>query len=164
MENNNENSFEEKLKAWLFSAEKVAIVGVGNTMRRDDAVGVEIVKLLHDKVTYRVSLVEAETMPENYMDTIVNFHPSRILIIDSGLIGKRPGNVKLLALNETMKTPVSTHMLPLQVFCAYLEKTINAKILLLIVQPKDTGMEEGLTKEIAKTAERIADFLIEVLP
>ena len=160
----NEKGFEEELKGWLFGAEKVTVVGIGNTMRSDDAVGIEIVKLLHSKVSSRVGLVEAETMPEDYMDTIVSFHPSRILIIDSGLIGKTPGNVKLLAPNEAMKTPVSTHMLPLQVFCAYLEKTISAKILLLIVQPKDTGMGEGLTKEIAKTAEGIADLLIEILP
>lgn len=159
-----EEGFEEKLKAWLFDAEKVAVVGVGNSMRRDDAVGVEIVKLLKGKVSSKVSLIEAETLPENYIDSIVDFHPSRVLIIDSGLIGKRPGSVKSLPPDETMKTAVSTHSLPLQVFCAYLEKMINAKIQLLIVQPKDTGIGEGLTKEIARTAEEIADFLVEILP
>jgi hydrogenase 3 maturation protease len=160
----NENDFEEKLKAWLFGAEKVAIVGVGNTLRRDDAAGVEVVKLMQGKVSSKVSLIEAETMPENYIDTLVNLNPSHIQIVDSGLIGKKPGDAQLLAANETMITPISTHMLPLQILCAYLEKTINAKILLLIIQPKDIGMREGLTRKIAKTAERIAGFLIETLP
>jgi hydrogenase 3 maturation protease len=156
--------FEEKLKAWLFNAEKVAVVGVGNTMRKDDAVGVEITSLLKGQVSSKICLIEAETMPENYIEQIVNFHPSHVLIIDSGLIDKEPGSVKLLPPNETMKTAVSTHSLPLQVFCAYLEKMINAKILLLIVQPKDTGMGECLTKQMTKTAEEIADFLIKILP
>jgi hydrogenase maturation protease HycI len=160
----NEKSFEERLKAWLFSAERVVVVGVGNMMRRDDALGVEIVKLLRGKVSRKVSLVEAETMPENYIDPLLEFRPSHVLIIDSGLIGKRPGGAKLLRPNEDMKTPISTHMLQLEVFCAYLEKAISAKILLLIIQPKDTGMGEGMTKEIARAGERISDFLIETLP
>jgi hydrogenase 3 maturation protease len=157
-------SYEVKLKAWLTDAEKVAIVGVGNTMRRDDAVGVEIVRLLQGRTSSKVILIEAETMPENYIDQVVDFRPSHVLILDSGLIGKKPGNSELLVPSETMKTAVSTHMLPLQVFCAYLEKTINVKILLLVIQPKDTGMGEGLTRKIAKTAETIADFLAKILP
>ena len=159
-----EESFEEQLKVWLFGAESVAVVGVGNTMRRDDALGVEMVKLLQGKVSERVSLVEAETMPENYIDTLVDFRPSHILIIDSGLMGRKPGSKKLLKPNENVKTPISTHMLQLEVFCAYLEKAIHAKIMLLIIQPKDTCIGEGVTKEIAKAVERISDFLIEALP
>jgi hydrogenase 3 maturation protease len=154
----------EKLKAWLSQAEKVVVVGVGNTMRRDDAVGVEIVKLLQSKVSPNVLLIEAETMPEDYMDQIVNFHPSHVLILDSGLIGEKPGNAQLLAPAENMKAAVSSHMLPLQVFCAYLEKAIRAKILMLIIQPKDTEIGENLTKELTNSAQKIADFLVGVLP
>jgi len=155
----------EKLKAWLSGAERVAVVGVGNVMRRDDAVGVEIVKLLQGKVSSNVILIEAETMPENYIDQIVSFHPSHMLILDSGLIGGEPSNVKLLAPTENMKTAaVSSHMLPLQVFCAYLEKAINAKILMLIIQPKDTEMGEGLSKELTNAMKKIAAFLLKLLP
>jgi hydrogenase 3 maturation protease len=160
-----ENGYGERLKAWLFSARKVVVVGVGNTMRRDDAVGVEVVKLLRGRVSPKVMLVEAETMPEDYLDEIVDFRPSHVLIVDSGLIGKKPGDTKLLPPSEAMKTPaVSSHVLPLQVFCAYIEKTVRAKVLLLAIQPKSTDMEEGLTKEIAETAEEIADFLAKILP
>jgi hydrogenase 3 maturation protease len=154
----------ERLKSWLSGAERVAVVGVGNLMRRDDAVGVEIVKLLHSKVSPNVILVEAETMPENYIDEIADFHPSHVLILDSGLIGVEPGNAKLLAPSENMKAPVSSHMLPLQVLCAYLEKAINVKILMLILQPKDTGIGEGLSNELTNAAKKTADFLIKFLP
>jgi hydrogenase 3 maturation protease len=153
-----------KLKAWLSDAKRIAVVGVGNVMRRDDAVGVEVVKLLQKRVSLDVLLVEAETMPENHIDQIVDFHPSHVLILDSGLIGEKPGNTKLLAPTNNMKAAVSSHMLPLQVFCAYLEKAINAKILMLIIQPKDTEIGEGLTKELANAAKKITDLLIKILP
>lgn len=159
-----ENGYQQKLKAWLSGAERVAVVGVGNTMRRDDAVGVEIVNLLQSKVSPNVLLIEAETMPENYIDQIVDTHPSHILILDSGLIGGKPGNTKLLAPTENLKAAFSSHMLPLQIFCAYLEKAISVKILMLIVQPKDTEIGEGLTKELANAAKKTADFLIKILP
>jgi len=164
MSKGNEDGFKGKLKTWLAGAEKVAVVGVGNAMRKDDAVGVEIVKILRKRVSSRISLIEAETMPENYIEQIIDFCPSHVLIIDSGLIGEKPGKVKFLALTETSKTAISTHMLPLQVFCAYIEKAINAKILLLVIQPKDTGMGEDLTKELKETAGKIADFLVKILP
>lgn len=157
-------NYEEELKAWLADAKNVAIVGVGNTMRRDDAVGVEIIKLLQGKTSPRVLLLEAETMPEDYMDRIVDFHPSHVLILDSGLIGEKAGNAKLLIPTQDARAAVSSHMLPLQVFCAYLEKAINTKILMLIIQPKNTEIGEGLTKELAKTSREIADFLVRILP
>ncbi len=158
-----ENDFQQKLKAWLSDAKKVAVVGVGNIMRRDDAVGVEIVKLLQGKVSPDILLLEAETMPEDYMERIVDFHPSHVLILDSGLIGEKPGKAKLLAPTENMKTAVSSHMLPLQVFCAYLEKALNAKFIMLVIQPKNTEIGEGLTKELTKSSRDIADFLVEIL-
>jgi hydrogenase 3 maturation protease len=158
-----ENAHEQKLKAWLSGAKKVAVVGVGNTMRRDDAVGVEIVKLMRRRVSPNVLLIEAETMPENYIDPIVDFHPSHVLILDSGLIGEKPGSTKLLAPIENMAA-VSSHMLPLQVFCAYLEKAISVKIQMLILHPKDTEMSEGLTRELTNAAKKTADFLVKILP
>jgi hydrogenase 3 maturation protease len=159
-----ENGYQQELKAWLSGAERVVVVGVGNAMRGDDAIGVEIVNLLRSKVSPNVLLIEAETMPENYIDQIVDYHPSHVLILDSGLIGERPGDTKLLAPIENMKAAFSSHMLPLQVFCAYLEKAISVKILMLIVQPKDTKMGEGLTKELINAAGKTADFLIKILP
>jgi hydrogenase 3 maturation protease len=159
-----EKDHEQKLEAWFSGAERVAVVGVGNTMRRDDAVGVEIAKLLQGKVSSDVLLIEAETMPENCIDQVVDFHPSHVLILDSGLIGGKPGNVKLLAPTESMKAAVSSHMLPLQVFCAYLNRAANAKILMLIIRPKDTGIGERLTIELAKAAKETADFLVKLLP
>jgi hydrogenase 3 maturation protease len=159
-----ENGYQQELKAWLSGAERVAVVGIGNTMRGDDAIGVEIVNLLRSKVSPNVLLIEAETMPENYIDQIVDYHPSHVLILDSGLIGKKPGATKSLTPTENMQAAFSSHMLPLQVFCAYLEKAISVKILMLIVQPKDMEMGEGLTKELINAAKKTADFLIKILP
>jgi hydrogenase 3 maturation protease len=152
----------QKLEAWLSDARKVAVVGIGNTMRRDDAVGVEITKLLQGKVSSNVLLIEAETMPEDHIDKIVEFHPSHVLVLDSGLIRGKPGRVKLLASIEN-KPAISSHMLPLQVFCVYLKKALKAKIIMLIIQPKSTEMGEGLTSELTNATQKIAALLVRIL-
>lgn len=103
-------------------------------------------------------------MPEDYIDQIVSFHPSHILILDSGFIGEKPGSAKLLAPTDNLKAAVSSHMLPLQVFCVYLEKASNAKIMMLIIQPKVTDMGEDLSKELTEATAKIRDFLAEILP
>ena len=64
---------ESSLKEWFLGAEKVVVAGVGNPFRRDDFVGVKIVRSLKGKVSNHVYLIEAETIPESYMQQIVAF-------------------------------------------------------------------------------------------
>ena len=77
------DSLRKALRRWLEGAGKVVVVGVGNELRRDDFVGMKIVKALKDFVPERVMLVESETVPESFMDTIIKFNPTHILIIDA---------------------------------------------------------------------------------
>ena len=151
------NEIEHELQEWFSGAHKVVIAGIGNSLRRDDFVGVTIVRDLQDSVTSSVYLIECETVPENFIEQIVRFNPSHILIIDAALLNLDPGSSKLLSSNKLMERPVvSTHVLPLRIFCEYLTRETNAKIALLLIQPKDTSFGEGLTREVQNTAEHMA--------
>jgi hydrogenase 3 maturation protease len=86
---------ESSLKEWFSGAERVVVAGIGNSFRRDDFVGVEIVRNLKNKVSTSVFLIEAETVPESFMQQIANFKPTHILIIDAGLLNQKPGTPKL---------------------------------------------------------------------
>ncbi|MEM2386263.1 MAG: hydrogenase 3 maturation endopeptidase HyCI, partial [Candidatus Bathyarchaeia archaeon] len=59
---------------------------------------------------------------------------------------------------------ISTHMLPLRVFCDYLAETVGAKIALLLIEPKNTDFGEGLSGEVEAAAKRIVEVLLAVLP
>ncbi|MCK4243677.1 hydrogenase 3 maturation endopeptidase HyCI [Candidatus Bathyarchaeota archaeon] len=161
----NSNRTEDELQNWLTEAHKVVVAGVGNPLRKDDFVGTKIVKKLQGKVSKSVFLVECETVPESYIGKIVDFEPSHILIIDAALLKQKPGSMKLFAPNEIIgKTAISTHSLPLRIFCDFLEKTTGAKISLLLIQPKETDFGEGLTIEVNHAAIKIADILTKLLP
>ncbi len=142
------------------------IVGIGNELRKDDFIGIQIVKELKNRVSNNVIIIESETVPENYMDSIIDFHPSHVLLIDAGLLGLKPGNVKFIIAGKflnTSTTPISTHMLPLQIFCTYIQQETNTKLALIIIEPKDTSFGEGLSVEVQDTATQLIDSLLPLL-
>ena len=158
-------NIQSKLKEWFSGAQRVVLAGIGNPFRKDDYVGVEIVKKLEDKTSKNVILIQAETVPESYLHQITELKPTHMLIIDAGLINVQPGTAKLVDPQQLMrKTAISTHTLPLGIFCDYIAKTSGTKVSLLVIQPHDTGFGEGLTPMLQKTATQLADLLLSLLP
>lgn len=158
-------SIQKELEEWLSDAERVVIAGIGNPIRMDDFVGVKIVQDLRRKgVSDKVNLIECETVPESFIQEIVDFNPTHILLIDAAILGLKPGEPRLIKPEQLTDFPTfSTHMLPLRIFCEYLDKTTKAKIVLLLIEPKKTEFGEGLTSEVEAVAKEIANFLIKLL-
>jgi hydrogenase 3 maturation protease len=156
---------ESSLREWFSGAERVVVAGIGNPFRRDDFVGVEIVRNLQNKVSESVFLIEAETVPESFIAPITEFKPTHILLIDAGIMNQKPGTPKLADHKQLMrKTSISTHTLPLRIFCDYITETTGAEIALLIIQPQDTSFGEGLTTKLRETATNLTKLLLKFLP
>jgi len=154
---------QKALKEWLANAERVVVAGIGNPIRTDDFVGVKIVQNLKSKVSERVYLIECETVPESFLQPIVEFNPTHVLLIDAAILGLKPGETRLIDPERIADFPaISTHMLPLRVFCEYLAATTKAKIALLLIEPKNVEFGEGLTPEVQITAENITKILLKV--
>jgi len=161
---NKKNDIEADLKSWLSNAQRVVIAGIGTSFRKDDFVGVEIARNLQNKVSQSVYLIECETVPESFIEPITEFKPTHILIIDAAMLNLKPGSSKLIEPDQMAKHPaISTHALPLRIFCEYLAKTTSAKIALLVIQPKDTSFGEGLTSKLRETATTLTNLLSKVL-
>lgn len=151
----------KELKKWFSDAKKIVVAGIGNPIRMDDYVGVKIVQDLRGKVSDNVLLIECETIPENFLQQIVDFNPSHVLLIDAAVLGLKPGESRLINPEQLKNFPAyTTHMLPLRIFCEYLVKTTKAKIALLLIEPKKTDFGEGLTPEIEASAQKIASVAL----
>jgi len=160
-----EYDVEKELKKWLSNAEKVVVAGIGNPIRMDDFVGTKIVQDLWGKISEKIYLIECETVPENFMQQIIDFNPTHVLLIDAAILGLKPGNSRLIRPERLMAFPAySTHALPLRMFCEYLAKMTKANIALLLVEPKKADFGEGLTPEVEASAQDIVDSLLRVLP
>lgn len=159
------SELKDKLKNWLSDARKVVVTGIGNPLRKDDSVGVTVVENLRGKVSQCVYLIECETVPESFIGPITRFEPTHVLLIDAGLLNQKPGSSRLVDPDKMAEqTAISTHALPLQIFCEYLAKTTGAKIALLVIQPKDTSFGEGLTAELKEAAKHLTGLLSNFLP
>lgn len=143
---------------------RIVVAGVGNPIRRDDFVGVKIVQDLKGKVSSAVNLIECETVPESFMDEIVELKPSHVLLIDAAVMGLKPGEVRMFdAEKVTDFPPISTHMLPLRLFCEYILQLTNTKIALLLIEPGNTEFGEGLTPEVETVADELTLLLSKLL-
>ena len=77
----------------------------------------------------------------------------------------KPGDSKLIKPERLATFPAySTHALPLRIFCEYLAKATEAKIALLLIEPKKADFGEGLTPDVEASARKVVDFLLRVLP
>jgi hydrogenase 3 maturation protease len=153
---------EGELREWFRGAGRVVVVGVGNPIRMDDYVGMKIVQDLKGRVNAdRVMLIEAETIPENHMQEIIDFKPTHILIIDAAKMELKAGEARLTKPEQlTNYSAFSTHMLPLRIFCEHLAGTIKARIALLLIEPRKTDFGEGLTYELEICAQNVQKALL----
>jgi len=153
-------SIQNVLKKWFADAERVVVAGIGNPIRTDDFVGMKIVQDLEGKVSEKAHLLECETVPESFLEPIIEFNPTHVLLIDAAFLGLKPGAARLIDPERIADFPaVTTHMLPLRIFCEYLTKMTEAKIALLLIEPKNTEFGESLTAEVQTAAEKIANIL-----
>jgi hydrogenase 3 maturation protease len=159
-----EYNLEKELKKWFMNHGKVVVAGIGNPIRMDDFVGVKTVQDLQGKVPKNVHLIECETVPESFMDEIVQLKPSHVLLIDAAVMQLKPGEVRLFNAEKVTSFPaISTHMLPLRVFCEYITQIARAKIALLLIEPGNTEFGEGLTPEVQEASEKISQTLLKFL-
>ncbi len=158
------NAVEKDLKNWFVDAKKIVVAGIGNPIRSDDYVGLKIIENLRGKVPETVCLLECETVPENYLSEIENFKPTHVLLVDAAFLELKPGEASLVDSERMMDySAISTHALPLKIFCEHLKKATDAKIGLLLIEPKDMDFGEGLSVEVEVEAERLTKLLLELL-
>lgn len=158
------DSLQNDLSEWFKGKNRVVVVGVGNPIREDDNVGLVILGGLQGKVPESVCLLECEMVPEGYLLDIEEFKPSHVLLIDAAVLGRQPGDADLVKVNEVAAfSAVSSHMLPLRLFCEYIEKTTGAKIRLLLVEPKTMEFGETMSPELQLAAAELTDLLLGLL-
>jgi len=154
----------KELKNWFADAKKVVIAGIGNPIRSDDYVGLTIAEKLKGKLPETVCLLECETVPESYLLDIEEFKPTHVLLIDAAFLGLNPGEASLVDAEKMGDfSAITTHLLPLRVFCDYVKQATGAKIALLLIEPKSTEFNEGLTAEVQVAAERLTKILLGLL-
>jgi len=140
---------------------KVAVIGVGNRMRGDDGVGSVIAERLQELARGNLLVIDAETVPENYLGVLLDSKPEVVLFVDAVDFGGEVGEWALVPISMLGDKVPTTHTVSLKLLGQVLESN-GIECLLLAVQPKQIGFGAPMSEEVASTAERIVQMLAQV--
>lgn len=148
---------------------RVAVLGVGNPLRGDDAVGSCIARLMLQTLNVRgVSLdnavvIDAEDIPESYLGPIISARPDVVLIIDAAELNAPVGSAVLLSKDALQQRALSTHRTPLGPLAAVVCHLTTATVLFLGIQPGADRWGAKLSADVDATAHWLAHELTEIL-
>ena len=158
-----EMDLDSQLKDFFGQGERrVVLIGVGETLRGDDGVGVQIIELLKDTKMDRVLLLNTGVVPEAFTGKVVQYNPTHVLLLDAAHFRGEVGEVRLIEASKISGQTISTHSLPLSIFISYIEQ-LGSKVLLLGVQPKNIEFYSEMSPEVSETAKKIANVLARIL-
>lgn len=150
------------LKDFIEGANRIAILGIGNSLRTDDGIGPLIVGSLNTRHP-SIFIEDVGSVPEAFARNLAEFGAQRVIMIDAADMNKSPGHVELVTKDRIGGIALSTHSMPLSFLMLYLEEATDGKTTLLGIQPKSLEFGEGLNPEIAEIAHKIIITLDEVL-
>jgi hydrogenase 3 maturation protease len=157
------NAWQQKLAAALANSPRTVILGVGNDIKADDGVGPYVVDHLKNQVPNVVELINAGTVPENFLGHLSETRPSLVLIVDAALMDLRPGTIQLIDKDTIHGVAFSTHQLPLTFFIEYLTSQITTTVLILGIQPLTDEFNQPLSPAVRAAADRIITIVSEAL-
>lgn len=147
------------------TTQRVLLVGIGNPYRQDDGAGIAVVRRLRPLLQERVECVECSGDLAALIDTWQSY--SRVIVIDAMRSGRAAGEVVYL---DASRQPVaadtrffSTHAMGLSETLA-LAQALNRmppKLVIYGIEGKQFGEGEGLSAEVAKSAEDVVRYILQ---
>lgn len=139
---------------------KTVIVGIGNTLKGDDAFGPLLIERLSGKID--AVCIDAGTAPENYAGKITKENPDTVLLVDAADLDLAPGEYDILRKDELLKSGFTTHDLSPVMFIEFLEGGCDSEIYMLGVQPERVGFGEEVTESVKEALNEIENLIMEV--
>ncbi|MFW6047771.1 MAG: hydrogenase 3 maturation endopeptidase HyCI [Candidatus Natronoplasma sp.] len=131
------------------------LLGVGNDIRGDDAVG-ELVVREFDSDEW--DMIDCGSVPENHITLIEEDQYDLVVIVDAAKMNLEPGAIRIVPREHLGVFTMSTHALPLSTVMDFLGRKVK-QVYLIGIQPKDMSLKEGMTTELQEAKERMIELL-----
>lgn len=156
----NAETLKARLEPW--TGRRVLILGIGNTLKADDGVGPLICTGIEGNVQAKV--LDAGTVPENYIHTIMDYDPALLLILDAVFLGKgyAPGCFTLISPTEIGTGSFSTHSAPVSLLLQALRASCACEAWVLCIQPQCLTLGGGMSPVVKEATQTIAKVLCAV--
>jgi hydrogenase 3 maturation protease len=146
---------------------RLAVLGLGQELRGDDAAGLEAARGLLSRVPesgeinpgQRLLVAAAGPGPENFTGLLRRFRPDLVLLIDAAQMEAVPGEVRWLDPAETSGLSASTHTFPLHVLAEYLAAELGCQTALIGIQPEQNELGAPLSTPVRAAVQEITSHL-----
>ena len=144
---------------------RLAVMGIGHELCGDDAVGLQVARMLQaaEANNPHLLVIEAGPAPENFTGPLRRFEPDLIWLVDAALFDAPPGEVRCLPWEQVEGMSASTHTLPLNILAAYLTAELGCELELIGIQPGQTFADAPLTPPVRKAAKAVVAELVDLV-
>ena len=139
---------------------KILILTIGNILKGDDAVGPLLYEQLKGKIS--TEIIDAGTVPENYIQTIIKKTPEILLVIDAIDFAAPVGTIHMFKPCQLSSLIISTHSLSPRIFVDMITNEIDIQVYFLGIQPLQTQMGNPLSTAVDKAAKQLISILTKV--
>ena len=141
---------------------KTIILGIGNTLKGDDGAGPAVCERIAGKVCAEV--IDAGTVPENYIQTIIKKAPQNLVIIDAVDFGSLPGTIKLFETEKLSSLVISTHTLSPRIFIDMIRNQVQVSVFFIGIQPAQVGLGQDMSTQVSDAVARLSNALSDIFP
>lgn len=147
----------------VFHGARTVVIGVGNRWRRDDAVGLEVVDTLRERVDDSVHLVESDGEPTRLLDSFGL--AARVIMVDAVVSGGPPGTIHRFTdeeLPKQMGIGQSSHLVQLveTIELGKLLGRLPNGLVLIGIEATDFDNGEGMTEPVAAAIEDAVETVL----
>ncbi len=139
---------------------RTLILTIGNILKGDDAIGPFLYQQLNDKLC--IEMIDAGTVPENYIQPIIKKAPENLLIIDAVDFAVPAGTIRIFESNQLSSLIISTHTLSPRIFIDMIKQEIDVQVYFLGIQPLEIQIGRSLSTEVDKAAQQLISILTEI--
>jgi hydrogenase 3 maturation protease len=139
------------------------IVGIGNLLKGDDGAGPLVCQRLR-QAKVGAELIDASTVPENYIQLVINKAPQNLLIIDTIDFGASAGTIDIFKPEQLNSLIASTHTLSPRLFVNIVCQSIKTSVYFVGIQPAQTQLGQSISPQVSQSIHWLAHALTEIFP
>ena len=145
----------------IFRGSASIILGIGNVLKGDDGAGpVVCQKLKEERIC--ADVIDAGTVPENYIQRIIKKAPQNLLIIDAIDYEEAPGTIKIFKPDQLSTHVISTHSLSPHLFVEMICQNINVNVYFIGIQPAQMQLGQTVSEQVKLAIEQLTEVLIKI--
>ena len=142
---------------------KTVIVGVGNVLKGDDGAGPLVCQQLR-RAGVSAELIDAGTVPENYIQPVVKKTPQNLLIIDAMDFGASAGTINIFKPEQLNSSVFSTHTLSPRLFVDMVCRNIKVNVYFVGIQPAQTQLGQSISPQVNRAMQWLTRAITEIFP